>query len=106
MAPLALVIIVFAVANRGPVILDGWPLPFTIEVPAFLLLYAGVLIGLVFGVVIGWMSAAESRRQARVEAARAVRAERDRRQLESRIARLATDAGEQRPALPPRSDVA
>jgi uncharacterized integral membrane protein len=47
--PIAIVVVVFAVTNRGPVTLSLWPLPYDIVIPLFLAvlgaLGAGVLIG-------------------------------------------------------------
>ena len=63
---LVLVTIVFAVNNRAPSRLDFWPLPFEINLP----LYGLVLLGLVFGFVIGasasWLASGKWRRLARV----------------------------------------
>ena len=45
--PLAVLMIAFAIANRQLVTIDFNPLPFTLDLPVFILVYLGVLIGLV-----------------------------------------------------------
>ena len=60
MAPVALVFVVFAVANRGPVSVDAWPFPFTIDIPVFLVLFSGVLVGFFWGAAVSWTSASGS----------------------------------------------
>lgn len=52
--PLAVLMIAFAIANRQLVTIDFNPLPFTLDLPVFILVYLGVLIGLVAGGVIEW----------------------------------------------------
>lgn len=73
-ALLLLILVVFAVANKDAVTVSIDPLPFEIELPLYLLVFAVFFIGLVFGVVIGrlnaWSAArrkteAEKQRQAR-----------------------------------------
>jgi lipopolysaccharide assembly protein A len=60
-----LVIIAFAIANRGPVDVSFAPLPLVIELPV----YGVFLVGLVFGMLVGaiWMLLAgvATRREAR-----------------------------------------
>lgn len=41
--------VVFAIGNREPVILYTSPLPYTLETPLFLLLFAGFILGLLLG---------------------------------------------------------
>lgn len=69
-APLAIVLIVLAVANRDfvPFTVDpfhpGNP-PFTIELPLFVYLFAAVILGLVIGGVVTWLRQGRHRRSAR-----------------------------------------
>ena len=48
--PLALVILVFSVANRGNVAVDMWPLPIVTEIPIYLIAFAGLALGLIVGI--------------------------------------------------------
>ena len=49
--PIAALLVAFAVVNRHPISLDLWPLPWSIDVPAYLAVLGGAVIGLVVGVV-------------------------------------------------------
>lgn len=51
------VVVTFAIANRGPVEVSYWPLPFARTVPLYAVLLAGVLIGVVLGALAAWLSA-------------------------------------------------
>jgi uncharacterized integral membrane protein len=62
-ALLLLILIVFAVANKNAVTVSADPLPFEIELPLYLLVFAVFLGGLVVGVVIGRLNAWSSSRQ-------------------------------------------
>ena len=63
--PLALVLILFGVNNRGTVPIDLWPAPFIIDIPLFALLFGALLIGVVWGGIAAWMNAGRVRRDAR-----------------------------------------
>ncbi len=54
--PLVLLTVVFAVANRQAVPLDLWPLPWTIEVSAYLVGLAPLAAGLILGTLLGRFS--------------------------------------------------
>jgi len=73
-ALLLLILIVFAVANKDAVTVSVDPLPFVIELPLYLLVFAVFFVGLVFGVVIGRLNAwSSSRRKAEAEKQRHAR---------------------------------
>lgn len=59
--PLAVVIVVFALSNRGPLDLGLWPLNETLIVPTYL----AVLAPLVVGVLMGWVLAGTGRMRRR-----------------------------------------
>lgn len=63
---IVLITIVFAVNNRAPSKLDFWPAPFELTLP----LYGLVLLGLLFGFLIGasasWLAGSKRRRLARL----------------------------------------
>ena len=80
LAPLAILLIAFAVANRGPVEIRLDPLPFALEAPLYALAFLCIFIGLVCGGCAAWLAAGRWRRLARArgrELAR-VAAERER----------------------------
>ena len=47
--PVAALIIVFAVVNRGMTTLNLWPLPYEIDLPLFSVIFGGTLVGVVWG---------------------------------------------------------
>jgi uncharacterized integral membrane protein len=49
-------IITFAVANRGSVEVSFWPLPFTNSVPLYAILLLGVVLGVLLGALATWLS--------------------------------------------------
>src|SRR5579883_1474056 len=85
-ALVAIVLILFAVSNRGAVALQIWPLPFSLELP----LYAALLAALVIGFIAGCLGGFKWRRRAR-------RAESEAAALRRQLAELRATA-----AAPPR----
>ena len=63
--PLGIVAIGFAIANRHPVELSLDPFPWRIDLPLFTVLYGGVVVGLLVGVVAEWWRERRLRRAAR-----------------------------------------
>lgn len=78
-APLALILIVFAVNNRHLVDVSLWPLGFIVRWPLFVFVYIGVVAGFLAGAMIAWVSTAQRHRHARQrradKGARAVKGE-------------------------------
>ena len=66
LAPLALLMIAFAVANRAAVEVRLDPLPITLEAPLFALAFVCVFLGLLCGGVAAWLAGARWRRLARL----------------------------------------
>lgn len=64
-APLALILIVFAVNNRHLVDVSLWPLDFIVRWPLFVFVYIGVVAGFLAGAIIAWASSAQRHRHAR-----------------------------------------
>jgi len=69
--PLALLLAMFAVANRQPLALELWPLPWSIEVPAYLAVLGALGLGLVVGAAAAGLSCLGVRRRAAQEKRRA-----------------------------------
>jgi lipopolysaccharide assembly protein A len=61
----AAVLICFAVSNRGSASLEFWPLPFILDLPLYLVVFAALLGGFVVGVISGWITGGGTRRQLR-----------------------------------------
>jgi uncharacterized integral membrane protein len=93
--PVALLIVVFAVANRAPVTISldpfvGEPPMFSVAVPLFLLTLVVLILGVILGGISSWMRQSRWRRRARrlsaeLKASR-VETETLRRQLEAAVA--------------------
>ncbi len=64
--PVAAIVIVFAVANRQPVTLELWPLPFAVDLPVYLAVLGALVIGVLIGGLVQWLSDTRWRRKARV----------------------------------------
>lgn len=69
-APLALVLVVFAVSNRVVVTITLWPFPFELQTELFLVVLLSLLIGLLLGLLIAWIGGSRARREARANAKR------------------------------------
>jgi len=100
--PVALLIVLFAVANRGPVTVSldpfGNPSPiFSVSPPLFLLLLVVLVLGVILGGIAAWMRQSRWRRRARRLAAelKTSRAETEtlRRRLETSAAAQAQAQG-------------
>lgn len=59
--PFALVVVIFAVSNRGPIAVDFWPLPFSQEIPLYLLSLGTLAFGFFFGALLTWLQVAKWR---------------------------------------------
>lgn len=95
--PVAAVAIGFAVANRQTIVLDLWPLPFTLSLSVYLTVLGSLAVGLVLGLMIGGLAAGgRAARRARDAETRARVAEAEAASLRGRVA-----AAESATALPP-----
>ena len=63
--PVAILVVGFALANRGTVDVGLWPMDYAIETPVFALVLISAGAGLVLGGMVTWISAAGRRRRAR-----------------------------------------
>lgn len=83
--PVALLVIVFAVANRHDLRLELWPLPWSMDLPVYLAVLGALLKGIVIGLVIAWFAGHTARRRAREQKRRADGLERQLEQLRREI---------------------
>lgn len=73
-ALLLLILAVFAVSNKDAVTVSIEPLPYIVELPLYLLVFAALLLGLVIGAMFGWLVAwSSARRKAEAERQRQAR---------------------------------
>lgn len=75
--PLAVLAVAFAIANRHGVMVRLDPLPFEKVLPLYLLIYGGILVGLLAGGLASWLRGGAWRGEARQQRRRAVRAEKE-----------------------------
>lgn len=95
LGPVVIVVAVLSVANRAPTIVRFDPLPLEIETPLYLLVLFSVLVGMLIGSGVTWLSRAAWRRRARAGERRIRDLERNVEVLEA--ARPASGELEERP---------
>lgn len=74
--PLTLLVIAFALSNRGPVAIGLWPSDDLIEMPVYLLALGALVLGFLAGAALAGFGTIAARFRARSEARRAEAAER------------------------------
>lgn len=93
----ALVVIAFAVANRGPISISVAPLPYRLDIPIWALAVGALVVGFFTGALVRWLLDHRLRRMAR-------RGRRRTRALEQELARARAKLDEavraQRAAVP------
>ncbi|HVA15086.1 MAG TPA: lipopolysaccharide assembly protein LapA domain-containing protein [Stellaceae bacterium] len=73
----ALILIVFAVANRNLITLTFWPLPIALGAPLYLVVLLTLLAGFLLGELVAWLNGRRWRREARRNARRIEELERE-----------------------------
>lgn len=91
-APIAALIVVFAVANRHDVRLDLWPLPWAMDLPAYLAVLGALVLGLILGAAAMTVSGLGLRRRVREQRRRAESLERQLRAAEAAAVPTSTGA--------------
>ena len=92
--PAGLVLVTFAVVNRHMVTLDFWPLPISMLLPFSVAIMLVFVIGVLWGGMVSWLSAFNSRREAREIKRKANQAEIQLRHLKDRIRALEAEVQE------------
>ncbi len=85
-------LIIFLVTNRGAVTIDLWPFPFMVDVPLFAVVFAALLMGVLWGGFSTWLNGGKVRRMARLKTREADIAGSENRHLKDRAAALEADA--------------
>jgi hypothetical protein len=96
--PIAIVVVLLAVANRAPVVLSFDPFTrgqpeLALTVPLFALILGSVALGVLLGGIGSWLAAGRQRRERRVSA-------REINRLKAEADRLRASIVQSRPALP------
>ena len=94
LVPAGLVFVTFAVVNRHMVPVDFWPLPISMLLPFSFAIMLIFVIGVLWGGMVSWMSAFNSRREARENKRKSNQAEIQLRQLKDRIRALEAEVQE------------
>lgn len=87
MAPAFIAVIVFALNNKTPVVLDLWPFGVTVEMPVYLAFLAALVAGALIGGVAAWLGQGRARGALREQA---YQGEVARRELNAEREKLAT----------------
>ncbi len=82
----AILVVLFAVSNRAPVVVEIWPLPYQLELGLYALILLAVFIGFLAGMITSWLTGGKRRRELR-----ALRKET--RDLQASLARAAVLSG-------------
>ena len=61
----ALVSVLFAVSNRGPVSITMWPFPFAVDLGLYAVVLTSVFAGFLVGALTTWVAAGKHRRRVR-----------------------------------------
>ena len=89
--PAGLSLVTFTVVNRGAVTVDFWPLPLNMQAPLSAVILLSLIAGVIWGGVASWLATGTARDHARKTAKRADQAEIHSKELEDRVAHLASE---------------
>jgi len=59
----AVLVVLFAVSNRTPVVVEIWPFPYQLELGLYALILLAVFIGFLAGMITAWFTGAKRRRE-------------------------------------------
>ncbi len=93
--PVLVACVLFALDNRGTLVLGFWPAPWKLTGPVYLIMLAAVVIGFLFGGIIAWLGGHRHR-----AALGRARAEAERLQSEAAELRRRLDAAEKAQRAP------
>ncbi len=61
----AVLVVLFAVSNRAPVVVEIWPFPYQLELGLYALILLAVFIGFLAGMITSWLTGGKRRRELR-----------------------------------------
>lgn len=96
--PVLVAAVLFAIENRGTLVLSLWPFPTSLPVPIYAALYGALLVGVFLGGLAAWLAAGRRRAQHRQALRDLDRARREAEELRRRVEAL---EAAQRPSIPP-----
>ncbi len=62
-AVVALLIVLFAVSNPAPAVVEIWPFPYQLALPLYAVILLTILVGFIAGLVASWLAGAAKRRE-------------------------------------------
>ena len=92
--PITILVLVFAIANRHSAPVDLWPLPFVKEIPLFMLVLVSLLVGIMVGGAVSWISGGVTRKKTRQTLFQLERCERDLEQVRGKLAKAEAQSRE------------
>ena len=88
MAVVGIIVLLFSISNRDLIVIEFWPLSFSLESPVYFPALIFGLVGFLSGGTIAWLSAGTNRKNARKAKRRASGLEKDLNTLQSKIEKL------------------
>lgn len=61
----AVLVVLFAVSNRAPVVVEIWPFPYQLELGLYALILLAVFMGFLAGMITSWLTGGKRRRELR-----------------------------------------
>jgi len=61
----AILVVLFAVSNRAPVVVEIWPFPYQLELGLYAVILLAVFVGFLAGLTAAWLAGARRRRELR-----------------------------------------
>ncbi len=61
----AVVVVLFAISNRMPVVVEIWPFPYQLQLSLYAVILLAVFVGFVAGMTTAWLSGGKRRRETR-----------------------------------------
>ena len=88
MVVVAVFLVLFTISNRPEIIVELWPLPYTLNLPLYLLLLVSAFLGFIAGVIITFFSSGTMRKNFRKAEKKAGNLEKELKKLRDDIVKL------------------
>lgn len=62
---IAVLVVLFAISNRAPVIVEIWPFPYQLQLGLYAVILLVLFIGFLVGMITAWLSGGKRRRELR-----------------------------------------
>lgn len=61
----AVLVVLFAISNRAPVVVEVWPFPYQLQLGLYAVILLAVFIGFLAGLITSWLMGGKRRREVR-----------------------------------------